>query len=80
MHILTVGSGQGGSVMILGIPWWVFITVLLIFLSGYMAFRAIRAEQKLEQQFIEKEGKVYIARMEKERQERSSDRNRRVSQ
>ena len=65
--------------MIVGVPWWVFITVLLIFLSGYMAFRAIRAEQKLEQQFIEKEGRVYMARIEKERLERDDDGRRRIS-
>ncbi len=32
-----------------------------------MAFRAIRAEKKLEHQFIEREGNVYIERMEAER-------------
>ena len=61
---------KGAKFVILGVPWWVFITILLIFLSGYMAFRAMRAEQKLEQQFIEEEGQKYIERMEKERQNR----------
>lgn len=62
--------------MILGVPWWVFITILLIFLSGYMAFRAIRAEQKLEQQFIEEEGNKYMERMEAERKNREAQRQR----
>ncbi|MGY0692864.1 sporulation YhaL family protein [Virgibacillus sp. FSP13] len=53
--------------MIAGVPWWVFMIILFIFLSGYMAFRAIRAEKKLEHQFIEREGNVYIERMEAER-------------
>ncbi|SFA81355.1 Sporulation protein YhaL [Lentibacillus halodurans] len=53
--------------MILGVPWWVFMIILFIFVSGYMAFRAMRAERRLEQQYIEQEGKVYIDRMEKER-------------
>lgn len=52
--------------MILGIPWWVFLMILFIFFSGYMSFRAMQAEQKLEQQFIEKEGEVYIERMKAE--------------
>ncbi|HLR52371.1 MAG TPA: sporulation YhaL family protein [Candidatus Avamphibacillus sp.] len=56
--------------MILGVPWWVFITILLIFLSGFMAFRAIRAEQKLEQKFIEEEGNKYMERIEIERKNR----------
>ncbi|ASK60874.1 SigE-dependent sporulation protein [Virgibacillus phasianinus] len=54
--------------MIIGVPWWVFMLILCIFLSGYMAYRAMRAERRLEQQFIEREGKVYIDRMEKERE------------
>ncbi|WP_052360713.1 sporulation YhaL family protein [Oceanobacillus manasiensis] len=53
--------------MILGVPWWVFMLVILIFLSGYMAMRAMLAEKKLEQQFIEREGKVYMDRLEAER-------------
>lgn len=62
--------------MILGVPWWVFITILLIFLSGYMAFRAIRAEQKLEQQFIEEEGQKYMDRIAQERERKSQEANR----
>jgi len=66
--------------VILGVPWWVFITILLIFLSGYMAFRAMRAEQKLEQQFIEEEGQKYINRMEEERQSRKKEKRQQISQ
>nr|WP_164670409.1 sporulation YhaL family protein [Virgibacillus doumboii] len=61
-----------------GVPWWVFMMIIFIFLSGYMAFRAMRAERRLEQEFIEKEGKVYIERMEEERQKR--DEKQHVSQ
>lgn len=35
-----------------------------------MSFRAMRAERKLEQQFIEREGSVFIERMEEERKRR----------
>lgn len=35
-----------------------------------MAFRAMRAEYKLEQKFIEKEGEVYIERMKNEQRRR----------
>lgn len=56
--------------MIAGVPWWVFMIIIFIFLSGYMAFRAMRAERKLEQQFIEKEGNVYMERMEEERKQK----------
>ncbi|MEN1970270.1 sporulation YhaL family protein [Lentibacillus sp. N15] len=61
--------------MIAGVPWWVFMMILFIFLSGYMAFRAMRAEKKLEHQFIEREGNVYIERMREERRSKEDRRN-----
>jgi len=57
--------------MIAGIPIWVFAAIGLIFFSGVMAFRAMRAERQLENQFIEKEGNIFIERMEAERAARS---------
>ncbi|MFD1360975.1 sporulation YhaL family protein [Lentibacillus salinarum] len=60
--------------MILGVPWWVFMMILFIFVSGYMAFRAMRAERRLEQQYIAQEGKVYMDRVEKERQQKQARR------
>ncbi|MGP4106578.1 sporulation YhaL family protein [Virgibacillus sp. L01] len=65
--------------MIVGVPWWVFMMIIFIFLSGYMAFRAMRAEKQLEHQFIEREGKVYMERMEEERKHKQ-DREQHVSQ
>lgn len=56
--------------MLFGIPIWVFFCIVFIFISGYMAIRAMRAEQHLEQQFIEREGQVYLKRMEKEKERR----------
>ncbi|WP_256558369.1 sporulation YhaL family protein [Halobacillus sp. A1] len=58
--------------MIFGLPIWVFVCILFIFLSGYMAYRAMRAEQQIEQQFIEKEGRVYLTRIEEEKEKRKS--------
>ncbi|MFD1017750.1 sporulation YhaL family protein [Thalassobacillus hwangdonensis] len=56
--------------MLLGIPVWVFFCIVFIFISGYMAFRAFKAEHHLEQQFIEREGQVYMSRMEEEKKSR----------
>src|SRR5690625_4053792 len=61
---------QGGFHMLASIPLWVYIVIGFIFFSGYMAFRAMKAEYELEQQFIEKEGEVYIERIEKARKEK----------
>lgn len=62
--------------MIVGVPWWVFAMIILIFISGYMAFRAMQAERKLEQQFIEREGRIYMDRMEEERELRQRKKER----
>ncbi|QTM98613.1 SigE-dependent sporulation protein [Sediminibacillus dalangtanensis] len=59
--------------MILGIPWWVYMFILFIFFSGYMAYRAVRAEKKLEMQFIEREGKIYMDRIKNERGQRKQN-------
>jgi len=56
--------------MIAGIPLWVYAAFLFMCFAGVMAYRAMYAERKLEQQFIEKEGEVYIERMEAEREAR----------
>lgn len=53
--------------MLAGIPLWVFLAILLMFFSGYMAYRAMRAEKDMEQQFIEQEGQVYMDRIAEER-------------
>lgn len=63
--------GQGGKMME-AIPLWVFAVIILIFLSGYMAYRAMLAERKLDQQFIEREGKIYLERIQEDRQKREA--------
>lgn len=57
--------------MLFGMPIWVFFCIVFIFVSGYMAIRAMRAEHQVEQHFIEKEGQVYINRIEEERDRRN---------
>ncbi len=49
-------------------PLWVLVLIGFIIFSGYMSFRAMRAEAKLEQEYIEKEGQVYMERIEKARE------------
>ncbi|MEN2767724.1 sporulation YhaL family protein [Ornithinibacillus xuwenensis] len=56
--------------MIFGMPWWIFVLILFIFFSGYMAFRAMRAEKELEKHYIERDGQVYMKRIEEEREQR----------
>ena len=57
--------------MLAGIPLWIIALVLLIIFCGYMALRAIREDYKVEQEYIEREGRVYMDRIEKARSSRS---------
>jgi len=56
--------------MIAGVPWWVFGVIILIFFSGYMAFRTSLAEKRLDDHYIEQEGQIYMDRIEAERRQR----------
>ncbi|MBP1968975.1 hypothetical protein J2Z83_001078 [Virgibacillus natechei] len=62
--------------MIFGLPWWVLVMIICIVISGYMAVRAIQAERSLEQAFIEREGNVYMDRIEAARHDKEEGRQR----
>ncbi|MDQ0232316.1 sporulation YhaL family protein [Metabacillus malikii] len=52
------------------LPWWIYVCIIGILISGYMAFRTAREDKMVDQEFIEKEGQVFLERIEKERQMR----------
>ncbi|WP_029946196.1 sporulation protein YhaL [Bacillus subtilis] len=53
-------------------PWWVYLCIVGIIFSAYKLVAAGQEEEKVDQAFIEKEGQIYMERMEKERERRSS--------
>ncbi|KKB36807.1 hypothetical protein QY97_00769 [Bacillus thermotolerans] len=53
------------------LPVWVYVVVAGIILSAIMAVKTSRDEKKVDEEFIEKEGQVYIKRMEREREEKA---------
>ncbi|CAN2252602.1 MULTISPECIES: sporulation protein YhaL [Bacillus] len=53
-------------------PWWVYLCIVGIIFSAYKLVAAAKEEEKADQSFIEKEGQIYMERMEKERERRSS--------
>ncbi|SNZ14394.1 Sporulation protein YhaL [Terribacillus aidingensis] len=57
------------------IPMWVMLVFLCMIGSGFMAFRTQRHDYQTEQQFIEREGNVYMERMEEERAKRNTQIN-----
>lgn len=53
------------------VPTWVIFVAIGIIISGFMAVRAGKQERKLENEMIEKEGEVYIKRMEMEKERKA---------
>lgn len=51
-------------------PWWIYLCIIGILVSGYMAFKSAREEKKIDDTFIEQEGQVYLDRIEQERQKK----------
>lgn len=57
------------------VPIWVLLIVGGIIISAFMAIKTGRDERKEEHELIEKEGEIYIERLEKEREEREGQRS-----
>lgn len=56
-------------------PWWVYLCIVGIIFSAYKLMTTAKEEEKIDQAFIEKEGRIYIERMEEkaQRMKRSLD-------
>jgi hypothetical protein len=54
----------------LSAPWWIYLVILGIIISGYMTLRTAAKEREIDEAFIEKEGEVYMERIKKERARR----------
>lgn len=52
------------------IPFWIFAVVIGIVISALMAVKTGREERLLEMETIEKEGEVYLQRLEQEKEKR----------
>ncbi|WP_059102815.1 sporulation YhaL family protein [Shouchella shacheensis] len=58
-----------GPLLLAG-PWWIYIVMAGVFVSGYMWLRTMQEENGEEQQWIEQEGAVYMKRIEEARAKR----------
>lgn len=54
----------------MSLPIWVYFVILGIFTSAFMAIKTAREDKEVETEWIEKEGQVYMDRMEKEKERR----------
>ncbi|MCD1175125.1 sporulation YhaL family protein [Bacillus anthracis] len=55
------------------LPWWVYLVIVGIVLSGYMVLYTSKKEQEMDNEFIEKEGEVYMKRLAEECEKRNQD-------
>ncbi|MEH7180804.1 sporulation YhaL family protein [Neobacillus vireti] len=56
------------------IPIWVYAVVVGIVISALMAIKTGREERLLEMENIEKEGEIYLTRLEAEKERREGER------
>jgi len=54
----------------LTIPIWIYAVVVGIVISALMAIKTGREERQLEMEDIEREGEIYIKRLEREKESR----------
>lgn len=54
----------------MAIPIWIYVVVIGIVISAVMAIKTGRDERALENKNIEKEGEIYIDRLEREKERR----------
>lgn len=54
----------------MSLPIWIYFVVAGIFVSAFMAVKTAREDREVEQEWIEKEGEIFIKRMEEEKERR----------
>lgn len=57
------------------LPWWIYLIVIGIVVSGYMVLYTSKQEQEMDNEFIEKEGEVYMKRLAEERERRHQEKD-----
>jgi|UPI00042A2964 Na+/glutamate symporter len=64
----TTTHNKGASDMI--IPIWVYAVVTGIIISAFMALKTSREDRVIEMEIIEREGEIYITRLNEEKEKR----------
>jgi Sporulation protein YhaL len=52
------------------LPIWMYFVVAGIFASAFMTIKSAKEEKQVEEDWIQKEGELYITRMEDEKERR----------
>ncbi|WP_028402506.1 sporulation YhaL family protein [Ectobacillus panaciterrae] len=53
------------------LPWWVYLVIAGIVVSGYMVLYTSKKEEEIDQEFIEREGEIYMERLRAEQNRRA---------
>ncbi|GGE72887.1 sporulation YhaL family protein [Priestia taiwanensis] len=53
------------------LPWWVYLVIVGIVVSGFMVLYTEKKEQEIDDDYIEREGELYVQRMHEERERRA---------
>ncbi|MED1561056.1 hypothetical protein AJ85_07175 [Alkalihalobacillus alcalophilus ATCC 27647 = CGMCC 1.3604] len=70
---LFTQTSLGG--ILLASPWWIFLVIFGILFSAYMSMKYSLEERHVEHEFIEKEGQIYLERIEEEREKRKIEKS-----
>lgn len=54
------------------VPFWMYLVVMGIVFSAFMVYKTGKEEKQIEDEIIEREGEVYMKRLEQEREEKQS--------
>lgn len=54
----------------MSLPIWIYVVVAGVFISAFMAVKTAKEDRDMEEEWIEKEGQVYLDRMQKEKAEK----------
>ncbi|MGG0186589.1 sporulation YhaL family protein [Bacillus rhizoplanae] len=57
------------------LPWWIYLIIIGIVVSGYMVLYTSKKEQEMDNEFIEKEGEIYMRRLAEERERRHQEKD-----
>ncbi|MBB6443465.1 sporulation YhaL family protein [Bacillus benzoevorans] len=52
------------------LPFWIYFVVAGIMTSAYMVIKTGREDRRVEEEIIEREGQIYMERLEKKRSEK----------
>ncbi|MBO9128737.1 sporulation YhaL family protein [Bacillus sp. 165] len=54
------------------LPWWVYLVIVGIIISGYMVLYTSKKEEEIDQAYVEREGEIYMDRIREAREKQKN--------